>query len=413
MTGAKLDQAFLDRWKHAPLLLALSGGGDSVALLHLLADARADFSALIVDHALRDGSADDARRALGFAQARGVAADIATLSWSEGETRSQQSARRKRYAALSEAARTKGAVILTAHTADDQAETVLMRAKAGSGWRGLAGMAAETSAPIWPEGRGVTLLRPLLHARRAELRTYLASRSAEWIEDPANTNERFERVRIRAELAELEGAGLDPLRLARVAARLRPLADAVDAVAQALINQAAAFNAGEIRIKRAAWRGGEEVRQRALAVLIAAAAGAETLANSEAVARLEARGFADDFRGATLGGAELSPSRGEVVLNRDPGALLGRAGIAPISELSLPAKIETIWDGRLALTAREEGWRVAIDRHAAPVLRSSETMLALAEAISEGVVSAAWLSEAAVSHRLGGEKPLAPSISVR
>jgi tRNA(Ile)-lysidine synthase len=413
VTGAELEQAFIDRWKHAPLLLALSGGGDSVALLHLLADSRLNFRAVIIDHALREGSAEDAHRAQRVALERGVQAEIATLSWSDTEARSQENARRKRYAALSAEARKHGAAILTGHTADDQAETVLMRAKAGSGWRGLAGMAADTSAPVWPEGRGVRLLRPLLHARRTDLRAYLSARSAAWIEDPANTNERFERVRIRAELAELERSGLDPMRLVRTAACLRKLVSGVDAEARALIASAAVFDAGAIRVKRTAWRARVEVRERALGVLLAAAAGAESLADADAIERLEARCFAEDFRGATLGGAELSVSRGDLVLNRDPGALLGRAGAAPLAELSLPAEIETIWDGRLALTAREQGWRVAIDRHARPILRTAETMLPLAAAIAEGVVSATWLTEAAVLHRLGGENPPTPSISVR
>ena len=221
------------------------------------------------------------------------------------------------------------------------------------------------------------------------------------------------RVRVRAELAELERAGLDPLRLVSIADRLRRLVNAVDAEALALIEGAASFEAGAIRLKRAAWRGGAEVRQRALAVLIAAAAGAEDIADGDSVERMEARCFDDDFRGATLGGASLAISRGDVVLNRDPGALLGRAGVSPIAELPLSAEIETIWDGRLALTEREAGWCVTIDRQGRPVLRRAETILPLAEAAAKGVVSIAWLTEVAITHRFGGEKPPTPSISVR
>jgi tRNA(Ile)-lysidine synthase len=367
----------------------------------------------VVDHALREDSDADAQRALSLARAREVEAQMVTLAWAPDETRSQETARRKRYAALSAEARKQGAAVLTAHTADDQAETVLMRAKAGSGWRGLAGVAAEANAPLWPEGRGVRLLRPLLHTRRQELRALLATRGVEWIEDPANSSDRFERVRVRAELAELERVGFDPMRLVRLADRLRPLVNAVDAEARALIAAAASFDGGVIRVQRAAWQGGIEARRRALAVLIAAAAGLETLADADATARLEARCVREDFRGATLGGAELSPARDAIVLNRDPGALIGRAGLAPITVSPLVADVETIWDGRLAIVPAEAGWCVTIDRQARPVLQRAETILPLAEATAQKIVKPVWLTEAAVSHRLGGENAPPPGLSER
>src|SRR5690606_29935538 len=154
----------------APVLIALSGGGDSVALLHLLADRFGPqrLRAAIVDHALREGSAADARRAAGFAEALGVGADILTLSWEGRANRGQQAARAARYRALCAFAREKGLeLIAAAHTADDQAETVLMRAAAGSGWRGLAGAAPLAFAPGWPGGGGSTPARPPAAARRS------------------------------------------------------------------------------------------------------------------------------------------------------------------------------------------------------------------------------------------------------
>ncbi|GAM96445.1 tRNA(Ile)-lysidine synthetase [alpha proteobacterium U9-1i] len=413
VTSVSLDQAFIHRWKNAPLVLALSGGGDSTALLHLLADSGARFRAVVIDHALRDGSSKDANRAAMFAEARGVGAEIVTLTWTGNSARGQEASRRARYVALCDAARRSGAeAILTAHTADDQAETVLMRAGAGSGWRGLAGMAAESSAPVWPEGRGVRLLRPLLNTRRDDLRALLRARGAAWIEDPANTNPRFERVRVRAQLSELERSGFDSARLARTAGRLRTLADSLDAEARALIAQAAIIGQGEIKLARAAWRGAELVCQRALAVLLAAAAGAERLAEAEAVARLMPRLTEEGFRGATLGGAALVAANGDVVLKRDPGALLGRAGVAAIAPLHLPPRIETVWDGRLAVNANEAGWRVTIDDQARPIFERGQAVLSLAEAISGGVVEATWLTRAAIAHRLGPDFAMSPSISV-
>ncbi len=186
-----------------PVLVALSGGGDSVALLHLLATELGPhrLRAAIVDHALREGSSMDANRARGFAEALGVRAEILTLNWEEDENRAQQSAREARYRAICAHARgNRLNTIAAAHTADDQAETVLMRAASGSTWRGLAGIAPFAFAPLWPEGRGLALARPLLSVRREPLRGYLREQRAEWIEDPANANPKFERVRVRARL---------------------------------------------------------------------------------------------------------------------------------------------------------------------------------------------------------------------
>lgn len=416
MNGAKLGRSIVERLDAArgPIVLALSGGGDSTALLHLLADAlgAARVYALIVDHALRAGSAEDARKALGFTQARGVTAEIVTLAWSSKEKRSQETARRARYRALCGAARRVSAeIIVTAHTADDQAETVLMRAASGSSWRGLAGMAAWSPAPVWPEGRGVALARPLLGARGADLRALLKARGADWIEDPANSNEVFARVRARKRLAELDAAGFDPMALAGLAAKLRPLVEAVDGDAAGLIARAARFEGEHALVTCAAWSASLEARRRALSLLIAAAAGAQREPEADALARLEARFRAGAFRGASLGGARLARAGGTVRIGRDPGALRGRADGAPgVAPLALAARIETVWDGRLALIAAEAGWSVRAGAQGAELTHGQEVLL-LADAARSGIVAPAWLLEAAVEHRLGDKFTLTPSVS--
>ncbi|MBS0385121.1 MAG: tRNA lysidine(34) synthetase TilS [Proteobacteria bacterium] len=340
-----------------PIVVALSGGGDSSALLHLLADrlGAPRLRAAIVDHALREGSAADAKAAAQRAQAAGVVTEISTLHWPAAANRSQRSARERRYTALCAVARAHGArVIALGHTADDQAETVFMRAAAGSSWRGLSGMAALASAPLWPEGRGIAVARPLLSARREELRAFLRDRRLDWIEDPANANPGYERVRVRERLRMLSDAGFDPMRLAHLAARLRAIADATDAAAGVLIASAASFEADRITVARDAWSAGREIRRRALSALIDAAAGAAREAPAHAVARLDARMHAADFRGATLAGVRIAASRQSFVFERDRGALEGRAGgAAPLAPLRLIAGIETVWDGRLALTPRD------------------------------------------------------------
>ncbi len=193
----------LDRAAHAPLAVALSGGGDSLALLHLTTEwAKAHerpVLALTVDHGLNSMSARWTAEA--GDKARALGADWRALSW-EGpkpSTGLQAKARAARHALLANSAREAGAgVILMGHTADDIAEADLMRRTDAPG---LGRLHEWGPSPAWPEGRGVFLLRPLLEASRAELRDDLAARGADWLDDPANENPAFARVRARRTLA--------------------------------------------------------------------------------------------------------------------------------------------------------------------------------------------------------------------
>jgi tRNA(Ile)-lysidine synthase len=347
-----------------PVLLALSGGGDSVALLHMLAAelGAGRLRAAVVDHALREGSAADAQRAASFAAELGVAAKVLTLSWAEEANRAQQATRESRYRALCDYARSEDMnTIAVAHTADDQAETVLMRAANGSTWRGLAGIAPFAFAPVWPEGRGIALARPLLAVRREDLRAGLRDRGAEWIEDPANTNRRYERVRVRERLCSL-GPGVTS-RLANVAVRLRARADDLDGEVLRLIQRAADLADG-VAIRRADWSGAGEVRRRALSVLIAAAAGAQNEPPPVEMEAIEPRVMRADHRGSTHSGVEFKSANDAVYLARESGAVLGRAdGAPPLPPLDLPDGVEAVWDGRIAVTAPAPGWRAVPARN--------------------------------------------------
>ncbi len=349
-----------------PVLVALSGGGDSVALLHLLVAelGAVRVQAVVVDHALRDGSAADAKRASGFAAALGVNAEILTLTWKESGNRAQQAARHARYSAICDVARAKGInTIVAGHTADDQAETMFMRSASGSTWRGLAGVAPFAFAPLWPEGRGIALARPLLGTRRETLRAYLQQRGGEWIEDPSNDNPKFERVRTRQRLATLEAGSFKPMRLAEIAARLRVRSDALDLAGLNLISRAANVSQA-ISITRAEWRAPAEVRQHALSALMSAASGASREPPWTEMEALERRIMAAGYRGSTHSGVEFAPTQNGIVLTREAGAVLGRAdGALALAPLPLLANVEAIWDGRLAITALEEGWRVVPARN--------------------------------------------------
>ncbi len=370
-----------------PILVALSGGGDSVALLHLLTEAlgAARLHAVIIDHALRDGSSVDAVRARELAEALDLRAEIVTLNWPSGTKPAQASAREQRYRALAVAARRIGAcVLVTGHTRDDQAETVLLRAARGSSWRGLAGMRVLTPAPIWPEGRGLWLARPLLSARREDLRARLRALGAEWIEDPANSNPDFARVRVRAVLA---AAPFDPMRFAAIAERLAPRVAALDDAAFDLIQRSVRVEADALIVDTSAWDVDPIVRARALGVLLAAAGAQQRAAEFDP--------NQDITRPFNRAGALVRPTRGGLRLTRDPGALAGRAdGAKPPPPLPLPEGQETVWDARLALTAREPGWAVIVEGGAPVLARGAERQ-------SVPAANAYWLVQTRVAHLLG------------
>lgn len=187
-----------------PLALGLSGGGDSLALLALTRRRAPDrpLIAIVIDHALRPGSAEDAARACAMARDLGAEPVVRRLVWTGAPPRSQAAARIARYRAFAEEMRARGAsTLLLGHTADDQLETILLRADAASGPYGCAGMAVRAPLPLWPEGRGLRVERPLLGTRRADLRDWLKGEGLAWIDDPANADPRFARVRARAALA--------------------------------------------------------------------------------------------------------------------------------------------------------------------------------------------------------------------
>jgi tRNA(Ile)-lysidine synthase len=196
----------------ASLGLAVSGGPDSLALLLLAVRTRREsLRAATVDHQLRPESRAEAEAVAALCAGLGVPHDILTVRV-EGSI--QAAARAARYAALGEWCVAHGLTHLaTAHHADDQAETLLMRLARGAGLSGLAGVRA--ARPLCP---GVTLVRPLLGARKAELEAIVAAAGIAPTLDPSNTDPRYDRTAARAVLAA--ASWLDPARLAHSAAHL-------------------------------------------------------------------------------------------------------------------------------------------------------------------------------------------------
>ena len=206
------------------LVLAVSGGPDSTALMALAARwAKArkhapKLMAVTVDHGLRAESAREA--AAVKRQAADLGIEHRTVRWTGAKPKAglQEAARDARYRLLSDAARKVGALhVLTAHTLDDQAETVLIRLTRGSGLTGLAAMQRVT-----PIAQGaLSLVRPLLDIPKARLIATLKTAKIPFAQDPSNRDPRFTRVRMRDLMPALAGEGLDARRLALLARRLR------------------------------------------------------------------------------------------------------------------------------------------------------------------------------------------------
>jgi len=208
--------------KTAPaLVLAVSGGPDSVALMWLAARWRRslargpDLTVVTVDHGLRRESAREAREVKRLATDLGL--PHRTLRWrgTKPKTGLPAAAREARYRLLAQAARTAGAShVLTAHTRDDQAETLLMRLVRGSGIAGLSAMARLSSRD------GLVLVRPLLDVPKAQLIATLKRAKIDFADDPTNRDAAFTRPRLRALLPQLAAEGGDARTLVRLSARL-------------------------------------------------------------------------------------------------------------------------------------------------------------------------------------------------
>jgi tRNA(Ile)-lysidine synthase len=214
-----------------PVVVACSGGADSLGLLIVAANAQLEPIAVHVDHGLRPDSARDAEIVEDAAARLGVSARRVRVEIEPGGNLEER-ARDARYAALESARDELGATaILVAHTADDQAETVLINLLRGSGSRGLAGM---------PARRGF-LVRPLLGVRRADVRALCDARGFVPLDDPSNQDlvHRRNWVRLEALPALSDGARRDlvPV-LARQAAVLRAEADLLDELGDALLTEA-------------------------------------------------------------------------------------------------------------------------------------------------------------------------------
>ena len=328
--------------------LAVSGGSDSTAMMHLTAMwARANhpgltLSVLTVDHGLRPEAAAEAALVAQWAEELGLRHHV--LHWTANPkptTALQARARTARYGLMAEWCQSHDAtVLLTAHTLDDQAETVLMRLSRTTSPESLAGI---RPAGSWD---GLPLLRPLLRAKRQALRDWLAGLGQPWIDDPSNEDDRFERVRARRSLA-----GMSP----EASARLAVLAERSTRAAELLERSARRWLALSLQEHEAGICHVAEgdfqdlpaaLQERILAIIIARYGGRQAPPEAEELRRMAewASGAPGPVR-CTLGGALLGRRKTGFWVTREA----ARIAAAP---QTVPETGKLLWDNRFLVTAQ-------------------------------------------------------------
>jgi tRNA(Ile)-lysidine synthase len=304
--------ADLDCW---PAALAVSGGSDSIALMHLAARwakkrRKPAPVVLTVDHGLTSGATVQARKVL--ARARGLGLEVHRLVWKGAKPKSdiEAAARVARYGLMGAWCVRHGiSALYVGHTQDDQAETFLLRLSRGSGLDGLSAMRALAPFPDPAFGQ-LRLGRPLLGLARAQLRAWLIEVNEGWSEDPMNDEQRFARVRIRTAMAALEEAGLSKSRIAAATRHLSRARAALETVSEAVLARACHAEKGVVGLDPAALAAApREVALRVLATTLMQVSGRVYRPRFEALERLfDALASQKLGAGCTLHGCRIAPA---------------------------------------------------------------------------------------------------------
>ncbi len=319
--------------------VAVSGGSDSLALLHLLADwGRAELVAATVDHRLRPEAAEEAAFVAERCAALGVPHSVVVWDGWDGKGNLQAEARRSRYSLLADWAGAVGiGAVALGHTMDDQAETFLMRVSRRAGVDGLARMNTVF------ERHRQRFDRPLLGTPRATLQAYLEARDIPWISDPSNEDERFDRVRAREAMGYLAPLGIDARALYEVAGHLEDASRALAQAAYEFAERKVSSAAGDLVIDRAALRQlPHETRRRLLAAALCWVGSAAYPPRREALEGVDLAVGAGE--GATLHGCRILTSAMTVRITREHAAVAALA--SPTTER---------WDGRWQLEGPHQG----------------------------------------------------------
>ena len=317
-----------------PVAIAVSGGSDSLGLMllaHRWASARSrKLVVLTVDHRMRAESAAEVAHVCKLANELGL--EARPLACAVPPT-SQSEARQARHRLLATAAGEAGTgLLLIGHTRSDVEETFLMRLRRGSSLTRAAAPSPLSVSPVWPEGRGLTLARPLLGQRRSEIQSWLTENKIGWFTDPSNDSVSYERGRVRRDLRSLT-SGHALAKIIDDAAALRALEDRK--LADDIRKHVAVDAAGLVQIQSMPERQSSVLRLVSTVVL-AASGGDTPVEQSKLMAALaEFDGMATGHR-FTLGGAWLQKTGGGLLIGRDPGAVQARWS-------------DGLWDGRYVM----------------------------------------------------------------
>lgn len=285
---AQMDSAHI----HWPGAVAVSGGSDSLALMHLLCRwAKAQRLALpvvlSVDHGLRKTSAEDAARVVDWAKTLGLDAHVLRWKGKKPKADVEAAARAARYRLMGDwCVAHKIGALYVGHTQDDQAETFLLRLARGSGLDGLSAMRSVAPLPL-PGFEHVSVVRPMLAFSRMALRDFLTGAEQEWLNDPMNEDPGFARVRMRRAAQDLEALGLSAARLSQAAHHLGRAREALDVARDALLAESVRFEENRILLDPTALAAApREIGLRALALALARLSGAAYRPRFERLERL-------------------------------------------------------------------------------------------------------------------------------
>ncbi|MDD9901374.1 MAG: tRNA lysidine(34) synthetase TilS [Alphaproteobacteria bacterium] len=321
----------------ARVAVAVSGGGDSMALALLLKNWGADIVAFTVDHGLRPGSAKEAVQVHDILTAHGIAHHILRWRGDKPQTHIQERARAVRYDLLLQACRDHGCTALAlGHNLEDQMETFWMRLAAGSGVDGLAAMASVRVV------EGISIIRPVLSFARADLRRVCDDAGIAWLDDPSNENEKFLRVRLRGFEGLLADEGLTGDRLARTVQKMASAKAALDFYADAAFQEAVQMRPQGYAVLDAQKLSAHpfETVRRVLQRALHSVYSQEYPPGHTALGNLVSGIVAPNFSGTTLAGCEIFPFQKRIVICREFGSC------AP----PVPATAGTVWDNRVSVT---------------------------------------------------------------